>query len=75
MQGRSYPVELFYLDKPTKDYLMQAVYTVKQIHNSEVDPNSGNVLVFLTGKEEIHDFMNKFEQAMKNDHLIDPYKK
>jgi len=39
---------------------MQAVYTVKQIHNSEVDPDSGNVLVFLTGKEEIHDFITKF---------------
>lgn len=32
VQGRCFPVELFYLEQPVKDYVAQAVHTVKMIH-------------------------------------------
>lgn len=75
MHGRTYPVELFYLDSPTKDYIQQAVLAAKQIHNGEMDPNSGSVLVFLTGKEEIYDFINKFETQINSDSQMELFKK
>ena len=71
--GRCFPVELLYLETATKDYVMQAVHAVKQIHESELDPNSGNVLVFLTGKQEIHDFMTKFSESVENDPRLQPF--
>lgn len=75
VQGRAYPVELFYLDRPCKDYIDQAVFTVKQIHEQEMDPNSGSILVFLTGKEEIHDFMQRFAKCIEDDSTFDRFKK
>ena len=48
IQGRMYPVEIFYLEKPCKDYVAQAVVTAISIHMRE-ESNSGDVLVFLTG--------------------------
>ena len=48
--GRLYPVEVFYSKEPEKDYVEAAVRTVVLIHTSE---GEGDVLVFLTGEEEI----------------------
>lgn len=48
--GRTYPVEVLYTKEPEMDYLSAALDTVIQIHISE--PN-GDILVFLTGQEEI----------------------
>ena len=50
--GRLHPVEIFYTEKPESDYLDVAIQTVVQIHTSETP---GDVLVFLTGEEEIED--------------------
>jgi len=48
--GRTFPVEILYCKEPEPDYLEAAMITVMQIHLSEP---AGDVLVFLTGQEEI----------------------
>lgn len=48
--GRRYPVDIHYTQQPEANYLAAAVTTIFQIHMSQ---NSGDILVFLTGQEEI----------------------
>ncbi|KAJ3233991.1 DEAH-box ATP-dependent RNA helicase prp22 [Chytriomyces hyalinus] len=48
--GRTYPVETLYAKEPESDYLDSALITVMQIHLSEPP---GDILLFLTGAEEI----------------------
>lgn len=48
--GRTFPVEIFYTPEPERDYLEAAVRTAVQIHICE---DEGDVLLFLTGQEEI----------------------
>ncbi|CAH9083902.1 unnamed protein product [Cuscuta europaea] len=48
--GRTFPVEILYTKQPESDYLDAALITVLQIHLTEPE---GDVLVFLTGQEEI----------------------
>eukprot|EP00002_Diphylleia_rotans_P005867 TRINITY_DN1507_c0_g1_i11.p1 TRINITY_DN1507_c0_g1~~TRINITY_DN1507_c0_g1_i11.p1 ORF type:complete len:713 (+),score=145.57 TRINITY_DN1507_c0_g1_i11:50-2188(+) len=50
--GRMFPVEIFYTPQPEPDYLEAAIRTVIQIHLTEP---SGDILVFLTGEEEIEE--------------------
>ncbi|KAK4175900.1 putative Pre-mRNA-splicing factor ATP-dependent RNA helicase PRP43 [Triangularia setosa] len=50
--GRTHPVEIFYTPEPERDYVEAAVRTVLQIH--AVEPE-GDILLFLTGEEEIED--------------------
>jgi len=50
VEGRQFPVEMCYSLKPVGDYLESAVQTVVSIHKQE--PH-GNVLVFVTGQEEV----------------------
>ncbi|XP_036212169.1 pre-mRNA-splicing factor ATP-dependent RNA helicase DHX16 isoform X1 [Myotis myotis] len=48
--GRRFPVDIFYTKAPEADYLEACVVSVLQIH---VTQPPGDVLVFLTGQEEI----------------------
>ncbi|CAD5232198.1 unnamed protein product [Bursaphelenchus xylophilus] len=48
--GRTFPVEILYTKEPETDYLDAALITVMQIHLTEPP---GDILVFLTGQEEI----------------------
>ncbi|KAJ8451447.1 hypothetical protein Cgig2_017838 [Carnegiea gigantea] len=48
--GRRYPVEIHYTKAPEADYLDAAIVTALQIH---VTQPPGDILVFLTGEEEI----------------------
>lgn len=50
LEGRMYPVDYLYLEGPVEDYVERTVKTIFDIHSSEPD---GDVLVFLTGREEI----------------------
>jgi pre-mRNA-splicing factor ATP-dependent RNA helicase DHX15/PRP43 len=54
--GRTHPVEIFYTTEPEKDYLEAAIRTVLQIHATEPE---GDILLFLTGEEEIEDACRK----------------
>lgn len=48
--GRRFPVEIYYTKAPEADYLQAAVVSVLQIHLTQP---SGDILVFLSGQEEI----------------------
>ncbi|MCJ1477634.1 DEAH-box ATP-dependent RNA helicase prp22 [Lambiella insularis] len=48
--GRTFPVEIMYSREPESDYLDAALVTVMQIHLTEP---MGDILLFLTGQEEI----------------------
>lgn len=50
LEGRMYPVDVFYLDEAAEDYVERAVKTVFDIHSTEAE---GDILVFMTGREEI----------------------
>ena len=59
--GCLFPVEIFYTAEPEQDYLQAAIRTVIQIHLYE---GPGDVLLFLTGEQEIMDACNKLLRAM-----------
>ncbi|KAJ3428878.1 pre-mRNA-splicing factor atp-dependent RNA helicase deah3-related [Anaeramoeba flamelloides] len=50
--GRVYPVDIFYLEEGENDYVSGVIKTSVEIHLSEP---KGDVLIFLTGQEEIED--------------------
>ncbi|KAL5512431.1 PRP43 [Sanghuangporus baumii] len=56
--GRTHPVEVFYTQEPEPDYVEAAIRTVLMIHRAE-DP--GDILLFLTGEEEIEDSCRKIK--------------
>ena len=56
--GRTHPVEIFYTQEPEPDYVEAAIRTTLMIHRSE-DP--GDILLFLTGQEEIEDACRKIK--------------
>jgi len=57
--GRAFPVQLFYVAEAQHDYLEAAVKTVLQIHVDEAD---GDILVFLTGQDDIEAVAAAIEQ-------------
>lgn len=50
VQGRQYPVDIFYTYLPKPDYVDTTLITIFQIHLEE---GPGDILAFLTGQEEI----------------------
>ncbi|GAV03217.1 hypothetical protein RvY_13676 [Ramazzottius varieornatus] len=62
--GRTYPVEIFYTPEPEKDYLEAAIRTVIQIHMCE--ETEGDILLFLTGQEEIDDACRRIKKEVDN---------
>ncbi|KAF5366361.1 hypothetical protein D9757_011476 [Collybiopsis confluens] len=56
--GRMHHVEVFYAQEPEPDYAEAAIRTVLMIHRAE-DP--GDILLFLTGEEEIEDACRKIK--------------
>lgn len=60
--GRTYPVEIMYSREPESDYLDAALVTVMQIHLTEP---MGDILLFLTGKEEIDSACEVLFERMK----------
>lgn len=63
--GRTHPVEIFYTPEPEQDYVEAAVRTVLQIHATEPE---GDILLFLTGEEEIEDAARKI--ALEGDEMV-----
>eukprot|EP01042_Synura_sphagnicola_P003001 gene3001-3678_t len=61
--GRTHPVEIFYTPEPEKDYVEASVRTVVQIHQCE---GPGDILLFLTGEEEIEDVCRKIRSEVEN---------
>lgn len=62
--GRTHPVEIFYTPEPERDYLEAAIRTVIQIHMCE--EIEGDVLMFLTGQEEIEEACKRVKREIDN---------
>jgi ATP-dependent RNA helicase DHX8/PRP22 len=66
VSGRQYPVQLLYCDEPQSDYVDACITAVLQIHLDEQSGNSlessGDILVFLTGQEEIESVARILEE-------------
>ncbi len=60
--GRTFPVEIMYSREPESDYLDAALTTVMEIHITEP---AGDILLFLTGKEEIDTSCEILYERMK----------
>ncbi|KAG1330850.1 Helicase [Cocos nucifera] len=60
--GRTFPVEILYTKQPETDYLDAALITVLQIHLTEPE---GDILLFLTGQEEIDHACQCLYERMK----------
>jgi pre-mRNA-splicing factor ATP-dependent RNA helicase DHX15/PRP43 len=56
-------VEIFYTQDPERDYLEAAIRTAVQIHACEPP---GDILIFLTGEEEIEDACMKIRREIGN---------
>uniref|UniRef100_A0A8C7I6C3 ATP-dependent RNA helicase DHX33 n=1 Tax=Oncorhynchus kisutch TaxID=8019 RepID=A0A8C7I6C3_ONCKI len=51
LEGRQHPIQMYYTKQPQSDYLQAALVSVFQIHQEA--PASHDILVFMTGQEEI----------------------
>ncbi|KAG2382425.1 hypothetical protein C9374_005627 [Naegleria lovaniensis] len=60
--GRKFPVDVYYTKAPENNYLDAAVVTVLQIHVTQPD---GDILVFLTGQDEIEKCEESLKERMK----------
>uniref|UniRef100_A0A673V3M1 RNA helicase n=1 Tax=Suricata suricatta TaxID=37032 RepID=A0A673V3M1_SURSU len=61
VEGRTFPVDILYLQSPVPDYIKSTVETVMKIHQTEGD---GDILAFLTGQEEVETVVSMLiEQA------------
>ena len=65
--GRAHSVEVFYTQEPEPDYVEAAVRTVLMIHRTE---EPGDILLFLTGAEEIEETCKKIKLEL--DDLVHP---
>eukprot|EP01113_Clastostelium_recurvatum_P038740 TRINITY_DN5828_c0_g1_i4.p1 TRINITY_DN5828_c0_g1~~TRINITY_DN5828_c0_g1_i4.p1 ORF type:complete len:671 (+),score=182.62 TRINITY_DN5828_c0_g1_i4:464-2476(+) len=79
VEGRQFPVQTFYMNEPASDYMDAALSTVLQIHlgmnmTGGQDPDTledtthdqpGDILVFLTGREEIDSMEKLLKEKMK----------
>lgn len=61
--GRLHPVEIFYTNEPERDYVEASIRTVLQIHSIEPP---GDILVFLTGEDEIEEACNKIQDGIES---------
>ncbi|OCK80157.1 ATP dependent RNA helicase [Lepidopterella palustris CBS 459.81] len=61
LEGRMYPVDIHYLEEPAEDYVEKAVETVFEIHTNEPE---GDILIFLTGREEIETMIERIADRL-----------
>jgi pre-mRNA-splicing factor ATP-dependent RNA helicase DHX38/PRP16 len=67
--GRTFPVDIQYSRSPCEDYVDSAVKQVLAIHVSQ---GSGDILVFMTGQEDIEVTCDLIEERLRL--LVDPPK-
>ncbi|KAI9179109.1 DEAH-box ATP-dependent RNA helicase prp22 [Blastocladiella emersonii ATCC 22665] len=60
--GRTFPVEILYTKEPESDYLEASLTAIMQIHIQEPP---GDILLFLTGQEEIDNAAETLFERMK----------
>lgn len=59
--GRRFPVDIYYTQSPEANYIQAALTTIFQIHTTQELP--GDILVFLTGQDEIETMQESLEEA------------
>lgn len=64
LEGREHPVTVYHTASSQSDYVHAALVTVFQIHQSA--PPSHDILVFLTGQEEIENMATKIRSVSKS---------
>ncbi|THG16386.1 hypothetical protein TEA_019181 [Camellia sinensis var. sinensis] len=62
VQGRQFPVDILYTHHPETDYLDATLITLFQIHLEE---GPGDILVFLTGQEEIESVERLVQEKLR----------
>uniref|UniRef100_A0A4W5K2F7 RNA helicase n=1 Tax=Hucho hucho TaxID=62062 RepID=A0A4W5K2F7_9TELE len=62
VEGRTFPVDVFYTVSPVPDYVKATVETVLKIHETEDD---GDVLAFLTGQEEVEKVVSLLQEQAR----------
>ncbi|PHH69289.1 hypothetical protein CDD82_7858 [Ophiocordyceps australis] len=67
--GRTFPVDVMFHQSPVEDYVNQAVFQVLSIH---VSMDAGDILVFMTGQEDIEVTCELVRKRL--DELKDPAK-
>ncbi|KAL6942558.1 hypothetical protein ACO0QE_003737 [Hanseniaspora vineae] len=60
--GKTFPVNVHYVLQPEADYVQASITTIFQIHLAQQRKCNGDVLVFLTGQEEIRLMQRSIEQ-------------
>uniref|UniRef100_A0A3B4YXC3 RNA helicase n=1 Tax=Seriola lalandi dorsalis TaxID=1841481 RepID=A0A3B4YXC3_SERLL len=63
VEGRTFPVDVFYTVSPVPDYVKATVETVMKIHETEDD---GDVLAFLTGQEEVEKVVSLLQDQARS---------
>lgn len=67
VEGKGYTVEIHYVEEPVSDYLQAAVDTVLSIHDKEP---AGDILVFLTGQDDIDAAVQLLTEDSQNNGLL-----
>ncbi|XP_067621599.1 ATP-dependent RNA helicase DHX33 [Eurosta solidaginis] len=71
LEGKTYPVRVMHAKEPQPDYLHAALVTLFQLHRT--DPINHDVLIFLTGQEEIEAMAHQIRQIAKtHDNELSP---
>jgi ATP-dependent RNA helicase DHX33 len=70
LEGRTYPVNVFYTIKPHDDYQTACVATFFKIHRDA--PANHDVLIFLTGQEEIEAVAHQIRLLAKDPEVEGP---
>ena len=65
VEGRTYPVDTFFLapDEQSHDYIWASMVSVIQVHRA--NPLDGDILLFLTGEEEIESAVRTLRSVAK----------
>ncbi|XP_022098582.1 putative ATP-dependent RNA helicase DHX33 [Acanthaster planci] len=64
LQGRQHPIQLLYSSESQTDYLFAAMVAIFQIHQKQ--PASEDMLVFLTGQEEIETLVRSIKEVARD---------
>ena len=62
VEGRMFPVDIYYSLDPVPNYLKSTVETIVKIHNNE---SAGDILAFLTGQDEVEHVVSLLIQEAK----------
>lgn len=70
VEGRMFPVEIFYSVDPVPNYVEETMATIMKIHRSQ---DFGDILAFLTGQDEVDEVVKGLRLRLeKNDMPLNP---